>query len=81
MPAAEYGQPLNARDLIRYRNVVKHTKLPVVVPTQRLIRPEELGPLMQTGVRGLMIGAVVTGRTEDSIRRAVAAFRNQLDWM
>ena len=81
MPAAEYGQPLNARDLICYRNVVKHTKLPVVVPTQRLIRPEELGPLMQTGVRGLMIGAVVTGRTEDSIRRAVAAFRNQLDWM
>jgi len=81
MPGAEYGQPLNGRDLLRYHTIAQSTSLPVVVPTQRFIHPQELPALMQTGVRGLMIGAVVTGRTEDSIRRAVAAFRNEIDWM
>ena len=81
MPGAEYGQPLCMRDLLRYRALVSATRLPVVVPTQRLIRPEEVCALGQTGVRGLMIGAVVTGREEESIRKAVSAFRNAIDRM
>ena len=78
MPGTEYGQPLSLRDLLRYQSIVSHADLPVVVPTQRFIRPEELPALAATGVKGLMIGAVVTGRTEDSIRRAVCAFRSAI---
>lgn len=81
MPGAEYGQPLSMRDLMRYQSVVSHTSLPVVAPSQRFIRPEELPALAHTGVKGLMIGAVVTGRTEESIRRAVSSFRNAIDRM
>ena len=81
MPGAEYGQRLTMRDLLRYSAIVHSTSLPVVVPTQRLILPQEARALFSTGVRGLMIGAVVTGRTEESIRRAVSAFRNEIDWM
>ncbi len=81
MPGAEYGQPLSMRDLLRYQSIVSRTDLPVVVPTQRFIRPEELPALAAAGVKGLMIGAVVTGRTEDSIRRAVSLFRNAMDRM
>ena len=81
MPGAEYGYPLTMRDLLTYRTVANSTSLPMVVPTQRFIRPEELPALVQAGMRGLMIGAVVTGRQEESIRRAVAAFRNQIDRM
>ena len=81
MPGAEYGQPLSLRDLLRYQAIVSRTALPVVVPTQRFIRPEELPALAATGVKGLMIGAVVTGRTEDSIRRAVGDFRSVIDRM
>jgi len=81
MPGSEYGQPLCMRDLLRYRAIADATALPVVVPTQRLICPGQVQALSQTGVRGLMIGAVVTGRTEESIRRAVNAFRNAIDRM
>jgi len=81
MPGSEYGQSLSMRDLLRYKSITARTTLPVVVPTQRFIRPEELPALADTGVKGLMIGAVVTGRGEDSIRRAVSAFRNAIDRM
>ena len=53
--------------------------VPVVVPTQRAILPEEVGALIQAGVKGLMIGAVVTGKEEASIAKAVAAFRKAID--
>lgn len=79
IPGAEYGQPLSQRDLLKYRMIAGSVDVPVVVPTQRAIRPEDVAALLRTGVKGLMIGAVVTGRDEASIRRAVGAFRNAID--
>ena len=81
MPGSEYGQPLSMRDLVRYSAIAARTDLPMVIPTQRFIRPSEVPALWNAGMKGLMIGAVVTGRTEESIRRAVADFRNAIDRM
>lgn len=76
-----YGQRLSAKELMQYQNICDNTELPVVIPTQRAIRPEELTALKQCGVRGIMIGAVVTGKSADSIGHAVAAFRKAIDEM
>ena len=81
MPGAEYGQPLSMRDVVRYGAIAARTALPMVIPTQRFICPEQVPALRDAGMKGLMIGAVVTGRTQESIRRSVAAFRNAIDRM
>lgn len=75
----EYGTPLCMRDLIAYSSIVEASGLPVVVPTQRKILPEDVPALARTGIRGLMIGAIVTGKTEDSIRSAVGRFREAVE--
>jgi len=74
-----YGQSLKVSDLMTYRTLVNQTRLPVVVPTQKAIRPEEVPTLLDTGVRGLMIGAIVTGSTPDSLGRATAVYRRAID--
>ena len=79
IPGAEYGQSLSMRDLMRYRLIAQAVDVPVVVPSQRAIRPDEVAALAETGVKGLMIGAVVTGREEVSIAKAVAEFRRAID--
>lgn len=79
IPGDEYGQGLSLRDLMRYRSIADTVSLPVVVPTQRAIQPREVPALIRAGVRGLMIGAVVTGRGTESIARAVATFREAID--
>ncbi len=79
IPGAEYGQPLQLRDLMRYRVLCQRSGLPVVVPTQRAIRPEDVRALADTGIRGLMIGAIVTGTTRESILQAIAAYRAAID--
>ena len=52
----------------------------MIVPTQRKIRPEDLGRYFAIpDVWAIMIGAVVTGRTARGIGRATASFRRALD--
>lgn len=74
-----YGQRLSAAELLQYAAICHASRLPVVVPTQRAIQPCEVRQLAGCGVRGVMIGAVVTGSEEDGFRRNVAAFRNEID--
>ncbi|MBE3574250.1 MAG: hypothetical protein IMW99_02135 [Firmicutes bacterium] len=79
IPPDRYGAPLSLRDLARYHAIATAVPMPVVVPTQLRIQPEEVSFLRQAGVRGVMIGAVVTGRDAAGMARATQAFRRAID--
>lgn len=79
MPGSEYGMPLTFRDLCKYRALTENTFLPVVVPTQRRVLPQDVHALHGLGVKGLMVGAVVTGESAKSVFDAVSAFRKAID--
>ncbi|KEQ24757.1 hypothetical protein [Paenibacillus tyrfis] len=79
IPGEEYGSPLSFADLLKYRWLVQHSGLPVIVPSQRKIVPDDVPSLVDCGVKALLIGAVVTGNQADEVRRAVAGFREAID--
>lgn len=79
IPPEGYGEPLSCRDLLSYQNIVGWTGKPVVVPTQRRISPEDVPALVATGIRAIMLGAVVTGCTPENIATQVAVFRRSID--
>ena len=79
IPGGEYGKALSMRDLLLYTSIARAVSIPVVVPTQRAIVPREVETLVRAGVKGLMIGAVVTGKEEKTIAQAVSAFRRAID--
>jgi len=74
-----YGQPLTAKEILTYAAICSNTSLPVVVPTQRYIKPNDVAVLSRCKAAGIMIGAVVTGKTADTIAKALGAFRNEID--
>ncbi len=75
VPHEGYGKPLSVADLVAYRQVRRATALPIIVPTQRAIRPEEAPILLrETGINALMIGAIVTGREPVFLRAATERF-------
>lgn len=78
MHPEEYGTRLSARDLIYYRRIVNNTDIPVVVPTQKKILPREIKALKDTGVSGIMIGAIVTGKEKETVARAVYSYKNAI---
>ena len=69
-----YGTELPFEQLVTYRQIVEASGLPVVVPTQHAITPADVPALLRTGVRGLLLGAVVTGTEAASIREATERF-------
>jgi hypothetical protein len=75
----EYGTPLNMRDISLYHNLAHTSKKPVIVPTQKKIRPEEVGILKKIGVSGIVIGAVVTDKTSEGVYNVTRAFREAID--
>jgi hypothetical protein len=71
-----YGLPLAPRDLVAYRQIAeRYPDLPAIVPTQRALRPGEVERVLATGMRGILIGAIVTGKTAEGMRRVTGEFR------
>lgn len=79
IPHEGYGGPLTVADLAAYGRVRMATGLPIVVPTQRRIAPDDLPALIhKVGVQAVMIGAVVTGNDARGIGHATKAFRRAM---
>lgn len=79
VPHAEYGEPLTMLDLQRYADLCERLDGAVTVPTQKSILPNQVRMLSLAGVRGLMIGKIVTGANALTIRDAVKKFRREID--
>ncbi|WP_079912012.1 hypothetical protein [Paenibacillus sp. 32352] len=79
VPGEEYGSPLSFADLLKYRWLVENAGLPVIVPSQRKIVPQDIPALKDCGIQVLLVGAVAIGKHEDEIRRMVHVFRNAID--
>jgi hypothetical protein len=74
-----YGQPLAPHDLAAYGQIAeRYPDLPAIVPTQRELGPAEVERVVATGMRGILIGAIVTGKTAEGIRRVTGEFRQVL---
>ena len=80
-PGDEYGRPLSTEDLIRYRNLAGLSNLPLLIPTQKIIEPEQVGDLYRVGAKAIMIGAIVMGQkpAADQVRQACEEYRNAIE--
>lgn len=75
VPPEGYGRPLCVADLTAYRRIRRATGLPIIVPTERAIEPEDVAVLVgEAGINAVMIGAVVTGREAAGLRAAAERF-------
>ncbi|WP_413306350.1 hypothetical protein AA0X95_05585 [Bacillus sp. 1P10SD] len=79
VPGKEYGSPLTFKDVLAYNALVKRVDVPVLVPSQRKIEKFDIPLLYRTGIKAVMLGAIVVGNTEDSMKRAISSFREAID--
>ncbi len=79
MAPEKYGERLTVQDLAAYKLLADKVSKPIIVPSQKHILAEDLPALCQTGIKGIMIGAIVTGKDADSVYKATKQFREKLD--
>ncbi|MEK3857289.1 hypothetical protein [Cytobacillus sp. FSL H8-0458] len=79
VPGEEYGSPLTFKDILAYKYLAEKVDVPLLIPSQRKLVPDDISLLSQAGVKGIMLGAIVTGHTAESIKSSVVEFRNAID--
>ncbi|MBI3929711.1 MAG: hypothetical protein HY319_29495 [Armatimonadetes bacterium] len=79
IPREHYRSPLNLADLAAYAHLAGVCPIPILVPTQKAIRPQEVDLLAQADANGVTIGAVVTGTRVEGVREATLRFREAVD--
>ena len=70
----DYGKSLTAHDLARFVALCGALEVPVIVPSQKKVEPQDVIALRKSGARGLLIGAIVTGREAETIEAATRSF-------
>ncbi|UFT98839.1 hypothetical protein KO561_16825 [Radiobacillus kanasensis] len=76
---ANYGERLNFADMLAYKNYRNDTRLPLIVPSQKRLVPDDLTILNQIGINAVMLGAVTVGSTTESIYSTVSEFHNYIE--
>lgn len=71
---SRYGTSLTLDTVARLAATRAVTTLPLVVPSQHALTPDDLPVLAGAGASSVLLGAVVTGTTVESVSRAVAQF-------
>lgn len=80
IPGESYGAPLFYADVLRYGDLAAKTGKPVLIPTQKKIRPCEVKHLCEAGCKAVMTGAVVMGgEAAEDCKKAVSAFRDAVE--
>jgi hypothetical protein len=75
----EWGKDLNVGDLQQYITIAMSTTLPVIIPTQKSIRASEVPIIWDTGVKGMIIGAAITGDTSSSLKAVIQEYRSAVE--
>jgi hypothetical protein len=79
IPRDGYRGELSLEDVCRYERLARSSPMPILIPTQRAVKPEQVRYLRRAGAAGITIGAVVTGLGPDSLKEATNAFRWAID--
>lgn len=53
-----YGKPLSFEDLILYENYRRNTDLPLMIPSQKKMKPHDLKILRNIGIDSVMLGEI-----------------------
>lgn len=81
IPRDLYRSDLNLEDVARYRRLAQCSPMPILIPTQKAIKPHQVSSLQRAGAAGITIGAVVTGLEKAGIADATAAFAEAINTM
>jgi hypothetical protein len=78
-PPSDIGKPFTVADLMKVIAFTRACNQPVVLPTQKFIAPDDVGRLKRhREIADLMIGAVVTGDTPNSIHAATEEYKKRI---
>ena len=66
-PKDEYGSPFSVRHLAQYISLAEELSIPVIVPTQLELTPDDAAQLVDNGITNFLLGSIVLGSSSETI--------------
>lgn len=79
VPMTQGVRNLLVGDLQNYISIIISADLPVVIPTQRSIKPSEVAIIWDAGAKGIILTKTVLGKSTRSFEKAIQEFRAAVD--
>ncbi len=73
------GKDLTVGDLQNYITIALSTGLPVLVPTQKMVRASEVPIIWDTGAKGIILNKMVIGETALTVKAVTKEFREEIE--
>lgn len=77
-PTQGYGLSMTLFDVATLKLITSLAKKPVLYPTQRAIRPEDISTLREQGCKGLLVSNSIYGPTPETCKEVMASFRGEI---
>jgi len=77
-PSQLIGLPLTLLDVTTLGLICKLSQKPVLMPTQRLIRPDDVGLMKNQGCKGVIASSTIYGESPDGCREQISLFRKKI---
>jgi hypothetical protein len=75
-PNQGYGLPLNLFDVTTLKLITSLSRRPVLYPTQRKIRPEDVSILRAEGCKGILVSSTTYGANKEEFKEAILRFKS-----
>lgn len=79
VPLSQGMRELMVGDLQNYITIALSSNLPVIIPTQRSIKPSEVAIISDTGAKGLLLTREVLGENLKTLEKALKEYRVAVD--
>lgn len=75
----DYRKDITILDLCKFKRITSLSNKPILIPTQKNIKPSDIKSLADIGCKGIMIGAVVFENKDQSFGEVVKSYRDAID--
>lgn len=79
IPGEVLGKDLMVGDLQHYITICLSTGLPVIVPTQKMVRVSEVPIIWDTGAKGILLTEIVAGDNIKSVTAVTKEFKEAIE--
>lgn len=74
----EYGLPLTLDDILNYSQLVNNSTIPVLIPTQKYIKPKDIKLLYEIGAKGIVLGGISLTTDYTKVEKNLYEFINEI---
>ncbi|MDN5341444.1 MAG: hypothetical protein PWP28_319 [Oceanotoga sp.] len=76
---SEYGKNYTIKDILKFKKIISNTKLPVYIPSQKIMEYDDLKEFIKIGAKGFIIGPIVTTTEIKTFSKKIFEIKNCIE--